>query len=59
MLACGLAVGFAGTLIILAGPWKGSEGLGLGSGYLLSTIGGAMVGAVAAYLGMRHRRKDD
>lgn len=51
VLALGVSIGFAGTMIVIAGPWKNTDPLGTAAGYILSALGGAMIGAVAAYLG--------
>lgn len=54
VLAIGLAVGFAGGLIFEASPWTNSR-ISDESAALLSTLGGAMAGAVATYLGVGRR----
>ena len=51
-LATGLAVGWGGTLLLISGPWDPDPISDAGAN-LLATIGGAMVGAVAAYLGVQ------
>ena len=57
VLACGLAVGWAGTILLVA--WQGGP-LSDHSANTLATLGGAMAGAVATYLGSTlHARPDD
>jgi hypothetical protein len=48
VLACGLALGWAGALLLAA--WRGGPISDHGT-HLLATLGGAMAGAVATYLG--------
>lgn len=60
VLACGLSIGFCVALIWAASP--STPDLSQEAAALLSTLGGAMVGAVATYLGLsrrEHQRKDD
>lgn len=58
ILAVGLSVGWATGLIMSAS--SRTPPIGENTAQLLSTLGGAMVGAVAAYLGMgRRERKDE
>ena len=50
VLSTGVAVGFAAALIMSAS--SRTPPIGENTAQLLSTLGGAMIGAVAAYLGM-------
>jgi hypothetical protein len=54
-LALGISVGWATGLILSASAR--TPPIGENTAQLLSTLGGAMVGAVAAYLGMGRRDK--
>jgi purine-cytosine permease-like protein len=56
-LALGLAVGFATALIMSAS--SRTPPINETTGAMLSTIGGAMVGAVATYLGGAAQRRRD
>lgn len=55
IMALGLALGWAGTLLVISGPWD-PDPLSDAGANLLSTVGGLMGGAVAAYIGMGHLR---
>jgi hypothetical protein len=55
VLAIGLSVGWATGLIMSAS--SRTPPIGENTAQLLSTLGGAMVGAVAAYLGMGRRER--
>jgi len=55
VLACGLAVGWAGTILLVA--WQGGP-LSDHSANTLATLGGAMAGAVATYLGSTLHQTD-
>ena len=55
VLSLSLGIGFAGTLIIISGPWD-PDPLSDAGATLLSTIGGVLAGAVAAYFGVHAER---
>ena len=55
VLACGLAVGWSGTILLVA--WQGGP-LSDHSANTLATLGGAMAGAVATYLGGSALRRE-
>jgi hypothetical protein len=55
VLALGLSAGWCTSIILSAGPR--TPPIGEETATLLSTLGGAMVGAVATYLGMGRRER--
>lgn len=57
VMAVGLAAGFASALIMSASAR--TPPINETTATLLATLGGAMVGAVATYLGGVHRRRPD
>ena len=56
VLATGVAVGFAGGVLVLA---IAPEAIGPAGAAALGTLGGAVVGALAAYLGAKATDRQD
>jgi hypothetical protein len=55
VLAVGVAIGWSVAVLFVVSPWRTTP-VGDAAANFLATLGGAMVGAVATYLGSTGRR---